>query len=365
MVVVCSVPAGRADGANALGVLAWEYTHVNINDIQFDEPMPEPPALKVRITYNLSEAGRRDSLRKGGNGQRQQDVEIYVYPEDLDLFTVNETGEASFDVRICNVESIEDPPFGIPLGKGRFEFEPWDNWKVEWDVVPEPEDLLALGRDIRAYEHERQLEGEAYALEKERKGEEFISDPNARAASIEREHVNIEGGHRFENSHQVALFARRRATADQEAQKKANRATLTEWIQKNGSKNQQERLAANLLPWQEAFATVEHYLFTPLAGFKLCERFDPAEVCMCERAGSDACEPKFQSLDATELTADEWDDLSRIKEAAPGATFQLREHRATCKSHANPEVRRGVIVKFTLGQLTFKREFALENDIPF
>ena len=47
--------------------------------------------------------------------------------------------------------------------------------------------------------------------------------------------------------------------------------------------------------------------------------------------------------------------------AAPDATLQLREHRAKCASAVEPMIRRGVIVKFTVDRLTFKREFALST----
>ena len=40
---------------------------------------------------------------------------------------------------------------------------------------------------------------------------------------------------------------------------------------------------------------------------------------------------KFQSVDASELTADEWEKFAEIQAAVPGATLQLREHRAQTK----------------------------------
>lgn len=51
--------------------------------------------------------------------------------------------------------------------------------------------------------------------------------------------------------------------------------------------------------------------------------------------------------------------LAAIKRCLPLATFHLREHKADCMSFVPAVVRRGVIVKFAVDNLTFKREFAL------
>jgi hypothetical protein len=89
-------------------------------------------------------------------------------------------------------------------------------------------------------------------------------------------------------------------------------------------------------------------------------RYLPGAVCECVMFGAEQpCKVKFQSVDATELTAGEWEQFSRLQAAVPGATFQLREHRAQCETAVEPKIRRGAIVKFAMGQLTFKREFAL------
>ena len=59
-----------------------------------------------------------------------------------------------------------------------------------------------------------------------------------------------------------------------------------------------------------------------------------------------------------DLTAEEWDQFAKIKNRVCDAQFQLREHWAECESDF-PKMRRGVIVKFVVGHLAFKREFAL------
>jgi hypothetical protein len=205
-------------------------------------------------------------------------------------------------------------------------------------------------------EHHNQLEAIA---------REFLDDATARPDQINRESVKIKGESFYGDDHPVVLEAKRRAAYDMEELKKANRAMLREWIIRNGSDNQRQRLAADLLPWKEAYESVEAHFFKPLEGFALYQRFDPDEVpCVCEFK----CNPKFQSVDAIELTADEWEQFAKVQAVVPGAAFQFREHRASCQSSPEPQiVRRGVIVKFLLGPLTFKREFGLTPDVevPF
>ena len=53
---------------------------------------------RAEIRYDLSERGRRDSLRKGGDGTRQQlAIGLVTNPDDLELFNVDEHGGISFD----------------------------------------------------------------------------------------------------------------------------------------------------------------------------------------------------------------------------------------------------------------------------
>jgi hypothetical protein len=315
--------------------------------------------LQARIKYLLSEQGRRDSLKKGGNAQRIQEVTGTVANADLECFSVDLEGNVSFDLA-GEFDFMEQPSRDFPSNKGRWvrKGEGYIVEEVQWDVVPSWEDLVAIARQFKR-DHDQSAAYQAEQLkETEAIGNAFLKDPNARATTVAKDHVVIDG-RRFEGFTPVVNTARKRWQRDQDELKKANRATLAEWVGQHGTENQRQRLAAGLLPWQEAYEAAENYLFAPAAAFQLYQRFEIEDICLCVRMGDDFCDPKFQSVDATELTADEWEQFARIKSALPGAQFQLREHRAQCKSAENPEMRRGVIVKFTMGQLTFKREFAL------
>jgi hypothetical protein len=312
------------------------------------------------ITYRLSRTGQKDSLRKNGDGCREQVATGEVPLDLLDAFVIDADGNVSFDATRAPKQA-KDEKYKMVVTVARFGRKGYD---VEWDVYPTWDDLLSYVRWADSVEKE--LDEATYAdyLADERArveaGHAFMTDPAARPDRVEEDSVRI-GGWSFWESDIVAEAKRRWAAdqADQEEKRQANRRTLAAWIADHGSENQRQRLAAGLLPWREAHAAMEGFLFAPLQEFPLYERFDPADVCICERAGQEACKPKFESVDATELTAEEWDRLSAIQAVVPDGQFQLREHRARCKSRVEPLMRRGVIVKRTVGSLTFKREFAL------
>jgi hypothetical protein len=316
----------------------------------------------VTIKYLLSEQGRRESLKSGGNGCRQQEV-VGTLPNnaELDAFTVDNDGQAHFD--LTKIDGL-DPDFNSdilpPPEKGQ-----WADDTIVWDIVPSFDDLLRVIRNIKAENDGMQAAYDEHREELQRAAEAFYANPKARAQNISKGYVQI-GDKSFYGEEWNALVneARKRVDADSEALKQRNRATLAQWIGQNGTENQRQRVAAGLLPWQEAYNSAEDYLYRPLNGFALYEKWKDEEVkCVCFSDFS--CDRKYQSVDATELTSDEWDSLTAIKAKVPGAEFQLREHRAQCQSATETLIRRGVIVKFKLGELGFKREFLLTVEVPF
>lgn len=316
---------------------------------------------QARISYILSERGRKDSLRQGGDGRRTQTAQgLISNATDLEIFKVDEEGQVSFDATTApkQFEAVNKHHYVLIAQRGASA-----RIEVLWDVVPTWEDLMQFARwahDVEEQQNEQQyIEWEAQNAEEERVTYAFLADPNARAEKISEDYVTI-AGHDFWNSQgRVVVEARARFHRDQEEVKKANRATLAEWTGKHGTENQRQRLAAGLLPWKEVYEAAEEHLYAPLAEFPLYKRFEIGQVCEAVTEGEPACDVKFQSVDAVELTAEEWDEYAKIRAARPDATFQLREHRAECQHTDRVQIRRGVIVKVSLGKLTFKREFAL------
>jgi hypothetical protein len=322
--------------------------------------------IKASIYYNLSQQGQHDSLRRGGDGRSAQVQTGDIQPSDLDMFVVDEAGHPHFQATLAPGEAIvaaweaqtgtlilpkdEYSSVGRPREDGLVE--------VEWNVFPDWDDLLTLGRWTRqVIRHAEATAATEAAAESAAQAEvlrDFRADPTARAEKISEDYVTIKGWDFWLAD--IVEEAKQRWAHDQDALRTANRATLAAWVTEYGSDNQRERLAAGLLPWQEAHDSLNEHLFAPLNGVELYTRFEVSEVCVCP---DDTCTPKFRSVDASELTADEWERFKAIRAQVPDATFQLREHQAKCASATRTKVKRGVIVKRTLDRLTFKREFAL------
>jgi hypothetical protein len=315
--------------------------------------MPEPPELTAQISYLLSDKGRKDSLRQGGDGKLVQRVTGRINEADVDAFDIDDDGNLSFDLTPTTIEfaCAFNVPDILPAHKAEFTKE----FRIVWNVVPAWDDLVEI---VKRFKSEFDIQDAAFQESEKRKAQittAFLADPKARATKLLRTMVQIDGAW-FSEGEAAYDEARRRFADDQDALKQANRATLHDWITVHGSDNQRQRAWAGLLPWKEAAETAESYLFRPLDEFPLYKRFEVSEVCGCF---PETCELKFTTIDAEELTAEEWEQLTRIKSVVPAAQFQLREHRAQCETVKEPVIRRGVIVKFTLGRLPFRREYAL------
>ena len=88
------------------------------------------------IIYQLSENGRKDSLVKGGNGKRKQEIHCEIKPEDLELFFVDYDGNARLKIefRTVDVEMQKD-------GYGLYSIKN-DHREIEFDSVQTAEDLI-------------------------------------------------------------------------------------------------------------------------------------------------------------------------------------------------------------------------------
>ena len=188
------------------------------------------------------------------------------------------------------------------------------------------------------------------------------------------------------------MEAQRRRKSDRKALEQRNQHTLARWIEQHGDTNKKERLTAGLLPWQEGFLAIDNYYFDQLSHLvadgddenklPFYRRFAIEEVCSCKSDidfdGSpiqNLCRPFFQTAEPEELSAGEWDNLSRIKkglaEIWAGETYNvgLREHRAKCRSVKVPLVRRTALITVSLDELSFQREVLLtevaDDAIPF
>jgi len=323
---------------------------------------------QARIFYLLSDEGRKRLLLRGGDGKREQIAYGTPTESDIDLFEIDSDNHVSLDLTRsnCNPHGFSTA-YHLEFGEDGPDAD--DPSTLLWDMVPTWDDLIGFAHAVAARaakdeeEHDQSMrESEA---ERQAVAKAFLADPNARAYEVKEKYVTVDGfsfGWGEFASDPVFDEAVARHERDIEERRNVNRRTLANFIENHGSDNQRQRLAAKLLPWQEAYDSLEAHLYLPLKDFPVYQRFTVEEVCRC-RFPPDSfeqfCKPTFKSTDATELAAAEWETLAAIKKCVPLATFQLREHRAACLSELSPSVRRGVIVKFDVDNLKFKREFGL------
>lgn len=320
---------------------------------------------QARIFYLLSDQGRKRLLLRGGDGKREQ-VAWGTPPTDadIDLFKIDSENYVSLDLTTTPFSAMV---LSTSYHRKYEELTPGNSRAtLLWDIVPTWEDLIAFAREAEAHWAKEADEHDNMALQELAEQQDvearFFADPNARAEKIQEDCVTV-GGVDFWGSETTPIIkeALARSARDLEERRKANRRTLANFIENHGSDNQRQRLAAGLLPWQEANDALEAHLYSPLKDFPVYQRFTVEEVCKCVETGfmEEACKPTFKATDATELSAKEWETFAAVKKCVPLATFQLREHRAACAAFVPAEVRRGVIVKFDVDNLKFKREFGL------
>ncbi len=140
---------------------------------------------QARISYYLSDRGRRDSLRQGGDGKRQQTaVGLITNPDDLELFDVDDEGRVSFDATVAPM-SFEPDGKRHPSSHASARVDGLGRIDVLWDVVPTWDDLFQFARWVHDVDdqHTEHLvrESEAEKAVMEKVAHDFLADTNARA----------------------------------------------------------------------------------------------------------------------------------------------------------------------------------------
>ena len=349
--------------------------------------MPRKKSLRSvqgTIRYLLSDKGRHECLLHGGDGKREQVQTGPVDEASIGWFTLEEDGSLSYDLTsllLFDMSDVSSIPKGLVARTGPSDCE------IYWEVVPTWKNLLVPIQ---------QLEREKVRRNKERKdaARVFLDAPDLRADEYRDEEVSV-SEHWFGHSTKVFAEAQRRRKSDRKALEQRSQHTMARWIEQHGDTNQKERLAAGLLPWEEASEAIDLYYFRQLYSLirgvgeghdlklQFYGRFVIEDICKCSPSLEDAievevngykpvrrlCKPQFLTAEATALSEGEWNNLSYIKkvlaETWPGETYNvgLREHRAKCRSAKVPLVRRTALVTVSLDELSFQREFLLTEEV--
>jgi len=104
---------------------------------------------KATVKYLLSEQGRKDSLLKGGNGKKIQELQVDATPEIIEMSTVDSQGNINLQIGCsgdhCSYSIIVD----VELKENAFgEYRIEDTKKtVEFDSVQSIEELLKWNKE--------------------------------------------------------------------------------------------------------------------------------------------------------------------------------------------------------------------------
>ena len=358
-----------------------------------DALVPVPPererALRVTVTYLLSEQGRKASLLAGGDGRAVQQITVTVPAARLHLVSVDPKGVArlklrpSFELDAQQRVIIKDTP-------------------PTYDAPPTPDDLFreaARNHQLeRAYHLERSAEKakhrEVDVDLRTEVAQGFLNDRTQRA--VERPtpapthcFLIAEGGRRLRfdvsldegSARDVPLEAYRRFTADLRARRERGRqqrfmdATqydgkrqfIAEWIRTHGTSDQQARHAAGVLSMEEPAQAMADEAFAVLndqpryvgiddarlqAHLRLCPGYAKAVVTSADLT--------ITVTEARSATAAQWDRMQQLKALVPDAEVILRAHKIGSKPHADAPTLTafGVRVTRKVGPFILKREYA-------
>jgi hypothetical protein len=351
-------------------------------------PTERERALRVAVTYLLSEQGRKASLLSGGDGRAVQQMTLTVPAGRLHLVTVDDKGVArlklrpSFERDAQQRVIVKDAP-------------------PTYDAPPTVDELF---RDAaRNHQLERAYHAERSAAKAKRGGDvelrvevaqAFLNDRSRRAVerpTPARTHcfVIAEGGRRLRfdvtdeegSAREVPPEAYRRFTADLRARRERGRQQrfmddsqyddkrqfMAQWIARHGTVDQQARHAAGKLSMDEAAHAMADHTFAVLKDQPRYLGIDAARLqahLRQFRAYADAvvtsADLAITVAEARSATEAQWERLQQLGAAVPGAEVILRAHKVGLKEHPNGPALMAFSVRLTrkVGPFVLKREYA-------
>jgi len=349
----------------------------------------EPSTIAVVATFRLSEAGRKASLLAGGNGKQSQVLTLALPTTRLHLVQVDGDGTARLRLR---------PQFHARPDQriGRIDESP------EYDAPPSPERLLQDAARNHQLEGAYRAQGTALRATREEASRTwrdavavaFLADPERRAlphpsptarrcvVPTERGRLTFDAGRDRGAARDVPREAQRRFLADLQTRRArvaeaqgafhvahAEKQRLVhEWIARDGSPDQRERLAAGVLPLDEGLAAMASARFQALDHFPPYVTDGVARLqahLRSHAAFADATvAPDTLRVTTRELTtasAEQWAMLQQVRQAVPEAHVFLRERMLAWTVDLRAPRLRLVTVLAVIkdGPLTLRRECLL------
>jgi len=348
-----------------------------------------PQTLKVRAIFHLSEAGRRASLLTGGNGRRRQRLVFRIPTSRMHLVHVDRGGTAFLKLR------------------PRFETRP-DQRVVRIDASPvydAPPSIETLLQDAaRNHELEAAYHAQGVAYQSARQdvtqswrtqvAESFLRDTTQRALvhpspTVRRCVIPTERGRLAFDAKRDRGIARdvpqealRRFHADLRARRERAERTIVEfhstyaekqrlaqeWVSHNGTADQQARLAAGVLPLEEAVEAMTEEAFAAVDHLPRYESDGVARLQAHLRSFPPYATATVSDLSLhvstrylTDATAAQWAVVREVQSAVPDARVYLRERVLSWTDDRNaPRLRVVTVLGFLKrGPLTLRREFCV------
>lgn len=175
-------------------------------------------------------------------------------------------------------------------------------------------------------------------------------------AEAECTRKNAESKKQFEQAEREAIERKEREAAAKRQKKQDVEAQIAKWVEDYGTLSQVERLAAKLLHQQEIIDAIRNQAYRKLDELPQYVKMKPKDVCACEYG---TCNVTFDVIEKSWATEEEFSLMSKIKNLLPGAELELREHYGHADECENTATRIGIMVRLTVGALSFSREYAI------
>jgi hypothetical protein len=343
--------------------------------------------LAVTATYVLTEEGRKASLLAGADGRAVQEIAVQVPDNRLHLVTVDANGVARLKLRPryrlgddqCVVRTDAPPEYDAPPSIEDLFREAARNHQLETTYQAER-------RAVRSNRRDAERDSRAAVAEA------FLGDSNQRAiahppptpkrcaVSTERGRVLFDADTDSPPARDVPPEAHRRFRADLRARQERNqhgraaqlalheekKRFIAEWIAIHGTREQQERQAAGMLPIAEAVEAITDEALSVLHDLPRYTRdgVDRLQAYLRRdpRYADAVVSPGTLSVissNAVKASAAQWARLKHVQGIVPTAIVALRLHRLAWRQDPGaPTVTVfGVLVTVTHGPFTLRREY--------
>jgi hypothetical protein len=350
-----------------------------------------PQTVRVRAVFRLSETGRRASLLTGGNGRRRQRLAFRMPASRMHLVHVDHGGTPFLKLR------------------PRFEMRP-DQRVVRideapvYDAPPSVETLLQDAARNHELEAAYRAQGVAYRSARQdvtrswrtQVAESFLRDtaqralvhpsPTVRRCVIATERGRLEFDAKRDRgvARDVPPEALRRFHADLRARRERAEQTIVEfhsayaekqrlareWMGDKGTSDQRARLAAGVLPLEEAVEAMTDEAFRALDRLPRYQSDGVARLQAHLRTFPPYATATVSELSLhvatrylTDATAAQWAVRQEVQSAVPDARVYLRERVLSWRDDREaPRLRVVTVLGFLKrGPLTLRREFCISD----